>query len=81
MSTEPINTAPIQQFIKQVQSAEAGKAKEIRMDINNAKMLSYTLGIVMARLNGDLEKFVAAQVEKMQADQVIEISMDSGEWK
>lgn len=81
MSTEPINTQPIQQFIQQVQSAEASRAKEIRMDINAAKNLSYTLGIAMARLNGDLEKYIAKQVEKMQADQVIEISMDSGEWK
>ena len=81
MSTEPINTQPIQQFIQQVQSAEAGRAKEIRIDINAAKNLSYTLGIAMARLNGDLEKYIAKQVEKMQADQVIEISMDSGEWK
>jgi len=81
MSTEPINTSPIQQFIQQVQSAEAGRAKEVRMDINTAKTLAYTLGITMARLNGDTEKFIAAQVEKMQSEQVIEVSMDSGEWK
>lgn len=81
MSTEPINTQPIQQFIQQVQSAEASRAKEVRLDINSAKTLSYALGIAMARLNGDLEKYIAKQVEKMQSDQVIEISMDSGEWK
>jgi hypothetical protein len=81
MSIEPINTLPIQQFIKQVQSAEASKAKEVRMDINTARALSYTLGIAMARLNGDLEKYISTQVEKMSAEQVIEISMDSGEWK
>lgn len=81
MSTQPINTQPIQQFIQQVQSAEASRAKEVRMDINAAKALSYTLGIAMARLNGDLEKYIANQVEKMQTEQVIEISMDSGEWK
>lgn len=81
MSTQPINTQPIQQFIQQVQSAEAGRAKEVRLDINTAKTLSYTLGIAMARLNGDLEKYIANQVEKMAAEQVIEISMDSGEWK
>jgi hypothetical protein len=51
------------------------------MDINTARALSYTLGIAMARLNGDLEKYISTQVEKMSAEQVIEISMDSGEWK
>jgi hypothetical protein len=35
----------------------------------------------MARMHGDLEKFVADQVKQMQQEQVIEISMDSGEWK
>ena len=56
MSTDPINTGPIQQFIKQTQAADKSNAKEIRLDIATAKNLSYTLGIVMARLNGDLEK-------------------------
>lgn len=81
MSINPINTAPVQQFIQQVQSAEASRAKEVRMDITTAKNLAYTLGVVMARMNGDMEKFIADQVSKMQSEQVIEISMDSGEWK
>ena len=58
MSTDPINTVPIQQFIKQTQAAENSKQKDIRIDIATAKNLAFTLGIVMARLNGDLEKFV-----------------------
>jgi len=81
MSIDPINTQPIQQFIQQVQSAEAGRAKEVRLDISQAKTLSYTLGTVMARMNGDLEKFVVEQMQRLQEDQIIEISMDSGEWK
>jgi hypothetical protein len=81
MSANPINTAPLQQFIQQTQSAEAGKSKEVRLTIEQAKLLSYTLGIVMSRLHGDLEKFVAAQTDKLQAEQVIQVSMDSGEWK
>ena len=81
MSTEPLNTSSIQQFMQQVQAAEAGRAKEVRLDINSAKQLSSTLGLVMARMHGDLEKCVADQVKQMQQEQVIEISMDSGEWK
>jgi hypothetical protein len=81
MLTNPINTAPLQQFIQQTQSAEASKSREVRLTIEQAKALSYTLGIVMSRLHGDLEKFVSAQAEKLQSEQVIEISMDSGEWK
>ena len=58
MSTEPINTQPLQQFIKQVQGVESSRAKEVRMDINQAKNLAFALGIVMSRMHGDLEKFV-----------------------
>lgn len=81
MSIDPINTAPLQQFIQQTQSAEASRSKEVRLTIEQARLLSYTLGLVMSRLHGDLEKFVAAQSDKLQAEQIIQVSMDSGEWK
>ena len=59
MSTqEPLNTAPIQQFIQQVKQADTGQAKEVKLTMQQAKGLAFTLGIVMARLQGDMEKFV-----------------------
>ena len=81
MSTnEPLNTAPIQQFIQQVKSADASKAREIKLDIQNAKRLAFTLGEVMSRLNGDLEKILAKS--GTADDQVIQINMDAGSgWK
>ena len=81
MSTnEPLNTAPIQQFIQQVKSADASRAKDLRLDIQNAKRLAFTLGEVMARLNGDLEKLISTQGNN--DDQVIQINMDAGSgWK
>jgi hypothetical protein len=80
MSIEPINTTPIQNFIKQVQSAEASRAKEIRLDISNAKNLAFTLGIVMSRLQGDLEKFVKENAGSSADDIVIQIGQDGGNW-
>ena len=81
MSTvEPLNTAPIQQFISQVKSADLSKAREIKLDIQNAKRLAFTLGEVMTRLNGDLEKILAKQGSN--EEQVIQINMDAGSgWK
>ena len=77
MSTaDPLNTAPIQQFISQVRSADASNAREIKLDIQNAKRLAFTLGEVMARLNGDLEKIVVKQTSS--EEQVIQINMDAG---
>ena len=75
MSTEPINTSAIQQFLQQVQSAEASRAKDIRMDITQAKNLAFTLGIVMARLNGDLEQIIA---NKNNTDETVEVQLDGG---
>lgn len=81
MSVDPINTAPIQQFIKQVQSAENSKAKDVRLDITNAKNLAFTLGIVMARLNGDLEKFVKEN-SNGSSNEVIKIQFgQGGDWQ
>jgi hypothetical protein len=73
---EPLNTAPIQQFIAQVKSADLSNARELKLDIQTAKRLAFTLGEVMARLNGDLEKLVAKQGST--EDQVIQINMDAG---
>jgi len=74
MSIDPINTQPIQQFIKQVQAAENSRAKDIRLDITNAKNLAFTLGIVMSRMNGDLEKFVKENAGG-SSDEVIQVQM------
>ena len=56
MQNDPINTAPIKQFISMVKSADASRAKEVRIDIQQAKNLSFTLGIVLSQLTEDLEK-------------------------
>ena len=80
MSTEPINTMPIQQLIQMVKVAEQSRAKEVRLDITQAKTLAFTLGEVMARLHGDLEKILDEKIDKLNQDQVIEINMDSGAW-
>jgi hypothetical protein len=76
MSIEPLNTQPLQQFIKQVQGAESSRAKEVRMDITQAKNLAFTLGIVMSRLQGDLEKFVKENAGG-NIDEVIELQIGS----
>jgi hypothetical protein len=80
MPTDPINTLPVQQFIQMVKVAEQSRQKEVRLDINTAKILALTLGEMSTRLHGDLEKFLAEHIEKLNQEQVIEINMDSGAW-
>jgi len=81
MSTEPINTVPLQQFIKQVQSADNSRSSELRLPIDQAKALSYTLGIVLARLNGDMEKYIKENSGSSNND-VIQVQIGSGgDWQ
>lgn len=74
--SEPLNTAPIQQFIQQVRAAEAGNAKDVKLNMQQAKRLAFCLGETMARLEGDLEKILAAN--STQEESVINITMDGG---
>ena len=73
--TEPLNTLPLQQFIQQVKSADASKAKEVKLTIDQAKNLAFTLGIVMSRLEGSLEKLVASS----NNNETIEIEVNGGD--
>jgi len=72
--TQPINTAPLQQLIQQIKAADQSQQKEIRLDIQSAKSVAYTLGIVMSRLAGDYEQLLA----KKDKEDTIQIQMDGG---
>jgi hypothetical protein len=72
---EPLNTSPITQFLNQVKSADASRAKDIRIDIQQAKALAFTLGLVMTRLNGDLEQILAKK--NSGEEEVIQIQIGS----
>jgi hypothetical protein len=65
---------PIQQFIQQTRAADNSRAKEVKISIDQAKSLAYTLGLVMSRLEGDLEKLVAES--RSNSSETIEIKLD-----
>ena len=71
---DPLNTNEIERFIQAVKNAENSRAKELRIDIQNAKNLAFTRGLVLSRLHGDLEKLVTSQED----NQTIEINLDQG---
>lgn len=72
---EQLNTLPLQSFINQVKSADASRSKEVTLTIEQAKTLAFTLGIVMSRLEGDLEKLLAST---QKTDSNLEIRVDGG---
>ena len=73
---EPLNTIPLQQFLNAVKAAEQSRVREVKLDIATAKTLAFTLGIVMSRLHGDLERLVAES--KTSNEEVIQINLDGG---
>lgn len=78
---QPINTLPIQQFLTQVKNADASKAREVKITIEQAKNLAFTLGIVMSRLQGDLEKLVL-NPKNNKEEEVITVELNGGsDWK
>lgn len=80
MPSEPINTFPIQQFIQQVKAADSSNAKEVKLTIQQAKTIAFTLGEVMTRLNGDLEKLLVQKNDT--SDEVIQVQIgSSSDWK
>jgi hypothetical protein len=76
MQSNPLNTIPIQQFIQQVKSADASRSKEVKLSIDQAKKLAFTLGEVMSRLEGDLEKLVIEN--RGSSNEEFEIRVDGG---
>ena len=75
MENKNLNTFAIQKFIKQVQSAENSRAKDVTLDIASAKNLAFTLGIVMARLHEELETLIKKQEN---TEEQIEVRLDGG---
>ena len=78
MSTEvkPLNPIPLQQFIDKVKVADASKTPELRLTLQEAKILAFTLGEVMSRLHGDLEKLIDQQ---NKTGEVINVAADGGQ--
>lgn len=75
MLNDPINTTYIENFIKTVKSADFTNQKQVTFDINTAKNISYSLGLVLSRLNSKLEHKLS---EKPSNDEIVQINVDGG---
>jgi hypothetical protein len=73
---KPLNPIPLQQFIDKVKVADMQKTLEIRLTLQESKILAFTLGEVMSRLHGDLEKLVDQQ---NKTEEVINVTADGGQ--
>ena len=72
----PINTAPIQQFIQQVKAADLSQQREIKLDIKTAKALAYCLSEVNAKLLEDFDTLFKRL--ESSAGGTVTVQMDGG---
>ena len=67
------------QFINQVKSADLSKQREIRMDIDTARQLALTLGMVMSRLEGEMELQIQKLLsERSTTQDIVTVKLDGG---
>jgi len=69
----PLNTIPIENFIKLIKAADAKRDREIRLSIQDAKNLTYTLTLLLA----DLYNKKIKDKESTQ-EEIISITVDGG---
>jgi hypothetical protein len=72
-----INLTPFTQFIQQVRSAETSQAKEIKMSLQQARMLSLALAECMDKLNKDYESLFN-ELKRSQETEIVTVTMDGG---
>lgn len=73
-----INTTPIRQFVQQIKSAEQSQSKEIKIPIQQARVLSLTLLEIMDKLVQDYESMYNT-LKKSAETEVISVVLDGGE--
>jgi hypothetical protein len=73
----PINMSPITTFIQQVRSAENSRSPEVKMSLQQARMLSLALAECMDKLNRDYETMFN-DLKRSQDTEVISVTMDGG---
>lgn len=72
-----INTTPITQFIQTLRAAELAQQKELKMPIQQARLLSLALSEVMDKMNQDYES-ILNELKKNVDTEVVTVAMDGG---
>lgn len=73
----PINLTPITQFVQLLRVAELNQQKEVKLTIQQARLLNLTLTETLEKLNRDWETLYSA-LKNTQETEVITVTMDGG---
>jgi hypothetical protein len=72
-----INLTPVQQFIQQLRTAELSQQKELKMTIQQARLLNLALTEIMEKMNRDWETLYHA-LKQVSDPAVITVELDGG---
>jgi hypothetical protein len=72
-----INLSPISQFAQLLRAAELSQSKELKMPIQQARLLNMALVEILDRLNQDYETMYNA-LKNSTNTEVVSVSMDGG---
>ena len=73
----PINLTPITQFVQLLRVAELNQQKEVKLTIQQARLLNLALTETLEKLNRDWETLYSA-LKNTQETEVITVTMDGG---
>jgi len=76
----PVNTMPLTQFTQLLRAAELSQQKELKMPIQQARLLNMALTEVLAKLTQDYESLYNT-LKSSSASEVISIQVDGGGFK
>jgi len=74
-----INLSPVTQFIQLLRAAELGQQKEVKLSIQQARLLNLALTEMLDKINKDFETMLN-EFKKSSDTEVISVSMDGGEF-
>ena len=72
-----INLSPITQFVQILRSAELGQQKEIKLSIQQARLLHLALTEVLDKINQDYESLYN-DLKRSVDTEMVSVSMDGG---
>jgi predicted protein tyrosine phosphatase len=72
-----INTTPITQFTQLLRAAELSQQKEVKMTIQQARLLSLALNEIMDKMNQDYESMFNDLKRSANPD-VVSVQLDGG---
>jgi hypothetical protein len=72
-----INLSPISQFAQMLRAGELSQSKELKMPIQQARLLNMALVEILDRLNQDYETMYNA-LKNSTNTEVVSVSMDGG---